>query len=96
MKSKKKKPAKAITLLTRIESLLADALNEFSAMEKSVEKNARELLVSAEESISKAKDFLTPSTTGGARHVAARVRPRVARAKAKRPVRGRRLTAVHA
>ena len=80
MNTKKKKPAKAVTLLTKIETLLADALKEFSVIEKAVEKNVRELLLSAEASISKAKDFLTPSASTGVRHTAAK-RPR---AKAKR------------
>jgi len=96
MKSTKKKPAKAITLLTRIEALLADALDEFSAMEKSVEKNVRALLVAAEASISKAKEFITPAPAGAARHRVVKVRPRATRAKAKRVVRGRRLTAAQA
>lgn len=81
MKSKKKKPVKAVTLLTRIEALLGDVLNEFSVIEKSVEKNVRELLLSAEASISKAKDFISPPPV---RHVAAKSRPRAVKAKAKR------------
>jgi len=96
MKTRKKKPAKAITLLARIERLLADALVEFSAMEQSVEENVRALLMAAEESISKAKEFITPAPTGGVRHRAVSVRPRATRAKAKRAVRGRRLSAAHA
>jgi len=55
----KKKSTKAVTLLTRMESLLSDVLDECSAIEKSAEKNVRELLVAAEESIAKAKDFLS-------------------------------------
>jgi len=97
MKSRKKRPARAITLLTRIEALLGDAMNEFSAMEKTVEKYARALLTSAETSISNAKDLIAtaPAPAGGARHRAVRVRPHAARPKAKRAVRGRRPSTVH-
>ena len=57
MKTKKKSP-KAVTLLTKIETLLSDALDECSAIEKSVEKNVRELLLSAQASISSAIDYV--------------------------------------
>jgi len=57
MKTKKKSP-KAVTLLTRIGTLLSDAIDECSAIEKSVEKNVRELLVSAQSSILSARDFV--------------------------------------
>ena len=83
MKTKKRKAVKPVTLLTRIEKLLADAIVEFSAIEKSLEKNVKGLLVSAEESISKAKDFVTLSPAP-----ATKSRPR---AKAKRTVRARKL-----
>lgn len=74
MKTKKKSP-KAVTLLTKIETLLSDALAECSAIEKSVEKNVRELLLSAQSSISSAIDFV-----GG---VAASAVPQKAAAKKK-------------
>ncbi|HTW31436.1 MAG TPA: hypothetical protein VMD76_07140 [Candidatus Sulfotelmatobacter sp.] len=93
MKTKKKSPPKAITLLTRVQTLLADVLDGCSVIEKSVEKNVRELLVSAESSISKAKDFITPSASTAPRHTAAKSRPR---AKAKRVVRAKKVPAVHA
>jgi len=96
MKSNKKKPAKAVTLLTRIEALLADVLDQFSVMEKSVEKNARELLLSAEASISQARDFLTPAPSPKVRHRAAKSRARAAKPRAKRAVRARRISAVRA
>ena len=83
MKTKKKKPAKAVTLLTKIEKLLADALDEFSFVEKSVEKNVRELLLSAGTSISEAKDFIASSVG-----MAPKSRPR---AKAKRTAKARKL-----
>ena len=79
MKTRKKKPAKAVTMLGKIEKLLADVLSEFSVIEKSVEKNVRELLVSAGASISKAKEFMTPSAVPAAKK---HPRPR-ARAKRK-------------
>lgn len=56
-----KKTMKAVTLLARIEVLLGDVLHECSAVEKSVEKEARELLLSAEELIGKAKEFVAPA-----------------------------------
>ena len=75
MKTRKKKPAKAVTMLVKIEKLLADVLSEFSVIEKSVEKNVRELLVSAEASISQAKEFMTPSAgTAAKRHPRARAK----------------------
>lgn len=59
MKSKRK-ATKPVTLLTKIQSLLGDVLDELSSIEKSVERNVRELLQSAETSVSKAKDLITP------------------------------------
>lgn len=91
MKSKKKKPAKAITLLTQIETLLSDVLDELSVIEKSVEKNVRELLVSAEASISKAKDFISLSPSPVVRHKAV-TRQRGAKTTAKRPARAKKLS----
>ena len=93
MKSKKKKAAKTITLLARIETLLADVLDEFSVIEKSVEKNVRELLLSAEASISKAKDFITTSPSVEVRR---RAMPRAVKAKAKRTVKARKVTSARA
>jgi hypothetical protein len=58
MKSKKKSP-KPVTLLTRAERLLSDAISCLSVIEASVEKNVRELLVVAETSVAKAKDLIT-------------------------------------
>lgn len=66
MKRKKKTP-KAVTLLTKIEMLLADVVNECAVIEKGLEKNARLLLRSAEASIAAAKDYfitLEPSKVG--------------------------------
>lgn len=56
MKSKQH-TKKAVTLLTKIETLLSDVLEECSAIEKSVEKNVGVLLRSAEVSIAAAKDY---------------------------------------
>jgi len=62
MKSKKaKRTKKAITLLTKIEKLLADVLVECSAFEKTLEKNVRILVRAAEKSIGDAKDFFAPA-----------------------------------
>jgi len=66
-KTKAKKPAKAITLLTKIEALLCDVLAECSAFEKGVEKNVRGLLRTAEASIEAAKDYFTPAAPPKAR-----------------------------
>ena len=57
MKTKKKSP-KAVTLLTKIETSLSDVLDEVSVIEKSVEKNVRELLLAAQKSIGIAIDFI--------------------------------------
>ena len=58
MKTKKAKSTKAVTLLTKIETLLSDVLAECSNIEKSVEKNVREVLLSAQSSIVSAVDFI--------------------------------------
>jgi len=94
MKAKKRKAA-TITLLTRIERLLADALVEFSAIEKSVEKNVRDLLVSAEKAVSEAKDYITPSAPPVRRRTA-KSRPRSAHATAKRATKAKRIPRVRA
>jgi hypothetical protein len=67
MKTKKKKPTNAVTLLTRIETLLSDVIDECSDIEKSVEKNVRELLVSAQASIGSAIDFFRAAPSPAAR-----------------------------
>jgi len=58
MKSKKKSK-KAVTLLTRIEKSLSDVLDDFSVIDKSAEKNIREVLLSAQKSIVSAIDFIS-------------------------------------
>jgi hypothetical protein len=78
MKSGKKK-MKAVTLLTRIETMLSDVLDECSAIEKSVEKNARLLLRSAEASIAVAKEFFIAPEPVKARQKVAKVPKRVPR-----------------
>ena len=57
----KRKSKKPVTLLTQIEELLCDALAGLSCIEKSVEKNVRDLLLTAEASVAKAKDLITPA-----------------------------------
>lgn len=91
---KKKKSTKTVTLLTKIEGLLSDATDQLSAMEKSVEKNARELLNSAEASVAKAKEFINLVPSFEIRRVAPKARRGVAKSRAKRPI--RRPSAVHA
>ena len=96
MKSKKRKPAKTVTLLTKVEDLLADAIKEFSAIEKSVERNVRALLLSAEKSISTAKDVII-AAPAAARSLVTPAKPRRhAKAKPVRAARARKLTAAHA
>ena len=64
MKSKKagKKKAstkKAVTLLTKIEKSISDVLDQLSVVEKSVEKNVRAGLLSAQASIGSAIDYIS-------------------------------------
>lgn len=74
MKTKKKRTPKAVTLLTNVETLLSAVLDECFEIEKSVEKNVRVLLRSAEASVVAAREyFIAPE------------RPKVARKIAKRP-----------
>jgi hypothetical protein len=85
MKTKKRTTKKAITLLTRVETLLSDALDQCSAIEKSVEKNARVLLRSAEAAVTVAKDFFITPEPAKARRKAAKAPKRVPRHRAARP-----------
>ena len=71
----KRRSKTPVTLLAQIEGLLCDVLAGLSCIEKSVEKNVRDLLLTAETSVAKAKDLITPSLAAAA--------PR-------KPVRGRR------
>lgn len=52
------KSKKAVTLLTRVESLLSDVLDEYSVIEKQVEKNVRAGLLSAQKSVNSAMNFI--------------------------------------
>ncbi len=73
MKTKKKRPPKAVTLLTKVETLLSDVLDECFEIEKSVEKNVRVLLRSAEASVVAAKEyFITPERPAVARKITKR------------------------
>ncbi|MGA2882783.1 MAG: hypothetical protein ABSG13_27850 [Bryobacteraceae bacterium] len=90
MKSKKH-TKKAVTLLTKIETLLSDVFDECSKIEKSVEKNVGVLLRSAEVSIAAAKDYFAapelPKVPKKIARIPGRVpRHRVARSKAKATV----------
>jgi hypothetical protein len=84
MKAKKRTTKKAVTLLTRIEGLLSDVLDECSAIEKSVEKNVRMLLRSAEASITVAKEFFVAPEPAKGRQKAAKAPKRVPRHRAAR------------
>lgn len=92
----RKKSTKTVTPLTRIEGLLSDAGDQLSSMQRTVEKNVRELLHSAEASVSKAKDFISLIPSFEIRRVAPKARRTVAKSRAKRPARIRRPSAVHA
>jgi len=61
MKSKKRRSSQPATLLTQVEALLSDVLAQLSSIEKSVEQNVRDVLLAAEASVGKAKDFITPA-----------------------------------
>jgi hypothetical protein len=84
MKPKKKKSPKAVTLLTRVETLLSDVIDQCSDIEKSVDKNVRELLTSAQKSISSAIDFVVSATPSS------EVPQRAAKSKAKPSVKARK------
>lgn len=68
MKSNKKHTKKAVTLLNKIETLLDDVLTECAALEKTVEKNVKELLRAAEGPIKAAKEFIALGAWYGAEH----------------------------
>jgi len=70
----KRKSKKPVTLLTQVEGLLCDVLGQLSLLEKSVEKNVRDLLLTAEASVAKAKDFITPALAAAVPHKPARAR----------------------
>jgi len=84
MKTKKRTTKKAVTLLTRIEGLLSDVLDECSAIEKGVEKNVRMLLRSAEASITVAREFFIAPEPAKGRQKAAKAPKRVPRHRAAR------------
>ena len=87
MKPKKKKSPKAVTRLEKIEKLLSDVIDECSDIEKSVEKNVREVLLSAQSSIGSAINYFTAAPSS-------EVPQRAAKSKAKPSVKARkRLTA---
>lgn len=72
MKSKKKKSTKAVTLLEKIEKLLSDVIDECSGIEKSVEKNVREVLLSAQSSIGSAINYFSAAPSSEVPHKAAK------------------------
>ena len=98
MKSRKKKSIKAVTLLSKIEALLSEVMAEYSAIEKSVEKNVQGLLRSAEASIATAKEFIIPAPSSAVPRKAARNRTRPAslKSKARPSVRARKRSIVRA
>jgi hypothetical protein len=81
----RKKTKKAVTLLGKIETLLSDVLKGGSAIEESVEKNVRDLLLSAKSSIDAARDYIAALPSSQA--------PHKAKGKAKRPVAVKRVKA---
>ena len=77
----KKKSAKAVTLLTKAEKLLSDVIDDCVDIEKSVEKNVREVLLSAQASIDSAMNFFTagPSSATQAKSVKSKAKSASAR-----------------
>jgi len=75
----KRRSKKPVTLLTQIEGLLCDVLAGLSSIEKSVEKNVRELLLVAEASVAKAKDLMTPALAAAAPRKPVRARKHATR-----------------
>ena len=101
MKRKKAmKSKKAVTMLTRAESLLSDVLDEYSAIEQHVEKNVRAVLLSAQKSVNSAMKFISDLPTAKISQLShksekrrAKARPKVktsVRAKKASAARGRR------
>lgn len=89
------KSKKAVTLLTRIDGLLSDVLGQYSVMEKNIEKNVRAALLSAQESIVCAIDFISALPSSAVRPRAAKSRKRGrrhirAKSKAKPSVRAKK------
>jgi len=78
MKTKKRTP-KPVTLLTKVEMLLSDVLQGCSEIEKSVEKDVRMLLRSAEASVSAAKDYFVAPEPSKTRRKTARTSRRLTR-----------------
>src|ERR1039457_6506130 len=77
MKSKKAvRSKKAVTLLERIDTLLSDVLDEYSVIEKSVDKNVRAVVLSAHASISSAIDYVSALPPSQVRRKAAKNRKR--------------------
>ena len=79
----KKKTKKAVTLLEKIETLLSDVLREGSTIEASVEKNVRDLLLSAKASILAARDFISALPSSEVHH-------KPAKSKAKPPAKAKK------
>lgn len=89
------KSKKAVTLLTRIDGLLSDVLDEYSVIEKNIEKNVRAALLSAQESIVCAIDFISALPSSAVRPKTANNRKRgrrrlKAKSKAKSSVRAKK------
>ncbi len=87
-----------VTLLTRIEKLLSDLVDQYSVMGKSIEKSVRAALLSAQESIVYAIDFMGALPSSAARQKTAKRPKRAprhlkAKPKAKRLVRAKKRTA---
>jgi len=84
-----------VTLLTRIDKLLSDLLDQYSVMEKGIEKSVRAALLSAQESIVCAIDFISALPSSAVRPKAAKSRKRgrrrlKAKSKVKRSVRAKK------
>ena len=94
----RKKTKKAVTLLEKVETLLSDVLKEGSAIEKSLEKNVRELLLSAKGSVDAAMNYFSAlPASATSKKVAKRkaTHPVKAKKHVKAPVAKRRVLKVH-
>jgi hypothetical protein len=89
------KSKKAVTLLTRMERILSDVLDEYSVIEKNVEKNVRQMLLSAQASIVSAIEFISALPSSEVQQKTAKSRKRgrrylKAKSKAKPSVRAKK------
>ena len=86
------KSKKAVTLLTRVELLLSDVVDEYSVIEKQVEKNVRAVLVSARKSDKRPMKFISALPDAQIPYTSGRRRAK-AKTRAKTSVRAKKTSA---